>query len=298
MYLAEHDVVTEFTPTERAVLFRFTFPENENSYVVVDAFDKGSYIKIIPEQNKIIGYTTRNSGGVPDNFKNYFVIEFDKPFSYQASVADGALVENQSEQTAGHAGAIIGFKTRKGEIVHARVASSFISFEQADRNLKELGSDSFETLVQKGQDAWNQVLGKIEVDGGNLDQYRTFYSCLYRSVLFPRAFFEFDEAGNPVHYSPYIQREDRDGQISPPRITGFVCYRNIPCHQSCFYAADLCRQKPYEPKYKIRADYEHFLWCYYRAKAPMQYLGLTVSSYEGADWEEKSSPQPLIRNPV
>ena len=204
VYLAEHDVVTEFTPTERAVLFRFTFPENENSYVVVDAFDKGSYIKIIPEQNKIIGYTTRNSGGVPDNFKNYFVIEFDKPFSYQASVADGALVENQSEQTAGHAGAIIGFKTRKGEIVHARVASSFISFEQADRNLKELGSDSFETLVQKGQDAWNQILGKIEVDGGNLDQYRTFYSCLYRSVLFPRAFFEFDEAGNPVHYSPYL----------------------------------------------------------------------------------------------
>lgn len=190
-------------------LFRFTFPENENSYVVVDAFDKGSYIKIIPEQNKIIGYTTRNSGGVPDNFKNYFVIEFDKPFSYQASVADGALVENQSEQTAGHAGAIIGFKTRKGEIVHARVASSFISFEQADRNLKELGSDSFETLVQKGQDAWNQVLGKIEVDGGNLDQYRTFYSCLYRSVLFPRAFFEFDEAGNPVHYSPY------NGEVLP-----------------------------------------------------------------------------------
>lgn len=190
-------------------MFRFTFPENENSYVVVDAFDKGSYIKIIPEQNKIIGYTTRNSGGVPDNFKNYFVVEFDKPFSYQASVADGALVENQSEQTAGHAGAIIGFKTRKGEIVHARVASSFISFEQADRNLKELGSDSFETLVQKGQDAWNQVLGKIEVDGGNLDQYRTFYSCLYRSVLFPRAFFEFDEAGNPVHYSPY------NGEVLP-----------------------------------------------------------------------------------
>ncbi|MBS6239816.1 MAG: GH92 family glycosyl hydrolase [Bacteroides sp.] len=209
VYLAEHDVVTEFAPTERAVLFRFTFPENENSYVVVDAFDKGSYIKIIPEQNKIIGYTTRNSGGVPDNFKNYFVVEFDKPFSYQASVADGALVENQSEQTAGHAGAIIGFKTRKGEIVHARVASSFISFEQADRNLKELGSDSFETLVQKGQDAWNQVLGKIEVDGGNLDQYRTFYSCLYRSVLFPRAFFEFDEAGNPVHYSPY------NGEVLP-----------------------------------------------------------------------------------
>ena len=95
------------------------------------------------------------------------------------------MTENQKEQKAGHAGAIIGFKTRKGEIVHARVASSFIGFEQADRNLKELGNDSFDTLVQKGQDAWNEVLGKIEVDGGNLDQYRTFYSCLYFSpVLF------------------------------------------------------------------------------------------------------------------
>lgn len=203
VYLAEHDVLTEFTPTERAVLFRFTFPESENAYVVVDAFDKGSHIKIIPETNRIIGYSTRNSGGVPDNFRNYFVVEFDKPFVYQAAVANGILMENQFEQTADHAGAIIGFKTRKGETVHARVASSFISVEQAERNLNELGNDSFETLTAKGRDAWNQVLGRIDVEGGSLDQYRTFYSCLYRSLLFPRAFYEFDEAGLPVHYSPY-----------------------------------------------------------------------------------------------
>ena len=209
VYLAEHDVVTEFTPTDRAVLFRFTFPENDHSYIVVDAFDKGSYVKILPEQNRIIGYTTRNSGGVPENFKNYFVIEFDKPFTYKASVADGVLSENKVEQEAGHAGAVIGFKTRKGEVVHARVASSFIGFEQADRNLKELGNDNLETLVQKGQDAWNKVLGRIDVEGGTLDQYRTFYSCLYRSLLFPRAFYELDEAGNPIHYSPY------NGQVLP-----------------------------------------------------------------------------------
>ena len=72
-------MVTEFTPTERAVLFRFTFPENEHSYVVVDAFDRGSYIRIVPEKNRIIGYSTRNSGGVPQNFRNYFIVEFDKP---------------------------------------------------------------------------------------------------------------------------------------------------------------------------------------------------------------------------
>jgi len=209
VYLAEHDVVTEMTPTERAVLFRFTFPENDHSYIVVDAFDKGSCIRILPEQNKIIGYTTRNSGGVPENFKNYFVIEFDKPFTYKATFADKALKENTLEQTADHTGAVIGFKTRKGEIVHARIASSFISPDQAVQNLKELGNDDFDTLVQKGKDSWNNVLGKIEVEGGNLDQYRTFYSCLYRSLLFPRKFYELDINGNPVHYSPY------NGQVLP-----------------------------------------------------------------------------------
>lgn len=209
VYLAEHDVVTEMTPTERAVLFRFTFPENEHSYIVVDAFDKGSYVKVIPEENKIIGYTTRNSGGVPENLKNYFVIEFDKPFTYKGTFADKKLEEGNLEQKADHTGAIIGFSTRKGEIVHARIASSFISFEQAAQNLKELGNDSFEQLAQKGNDAWNNVLGKIEVEGGNLDQYRTFYSCLYRSLLFPRKFYEFTADGQPVHYSPY------NGQVLP-----------------------------------------------------------------------------------
>ena len=93
--------------------------------------------------------------------------------------------------------------------MHARIASSFISFEQAAQNLKELGNDSFEQLAQKGNDAWNNVLGKIEVEGGNLDQYRTFYSCLYRSLLVPRKFYEFTADGQPVHYSPY------NGQVLP-----------------------------------------------------------------------------------
>ena len=209
VYLAEYDVLTEFTPTERAVMFRFTFPENEHSYVVVDAFDKGSYVKIEPEKKRIVGYTTRNSGGVPANFKNYFVVEFDKPFTYQAAVNDGTLQEGKCEQQANHAGAIIGFQTVKGEVVHARVASSFISAEQAERNLGELGDQSFDQLVQNGRKAWNDVLGKIEVEGGSQEQFRTFYSCLYRSLLFPRAFYEYDEAGKPVHYSPY------NGEVLP-----------------------------------------------------------------------------------
>ena len=209
VYLADHDIVTEFTPTERAVMFRFTFPENSRSYVVVDALDKGSSIQIIPAENKIVGYTTRNSGGVPDNFKNYFVIQFDKPFTYRAAVADGKIDESKTAATVNHAGAIIGFKTQRGEKVHARIASSFISPQQAELNLQELGARSFEEIKQQGREIWNKVLGRIEVEDNNIDHLRTFYSCLYRSVLFPRSFFEKDATGKIVHYSPY------NGQVLP-----------------------------------------------------------------------------------
>ncbi len=209
VYLADYDITTEITPTSRAAIFRFTFPENDNSYVILDAFDRGSYVKIIPEENKIIGYTTRNSGGVPDNFKNYFVIEFDKAFNYQAVVGDGEIRKNEFEATENHAGGIIGFKTKKGEIVHAKVASSFISHEQAEINLKELGNDSFESLTQKGREEWNDILGKIIIEDDNIDNLRTFYSCLYRSVQFPRSFYEFNAAGEIVHYSPF------NGEVLP-----------------------------------------------------------------------------------
>lgn len=202
VYLADHDVITEITPTERAARFRFTFPETDSAYVVIDALDKGSYVKIIPGENKIIGYTTKNSGGVPDNFKNYFVIEFDKEFEV-TNTFNGDQLGDALEMEANHVGAVIGFKTKKGEKVNARVASSFISHEQATRNLEEIGGDDFDTVKKKGRDIWNEELGRIKPEGGTVEQMRTFYSCFYRSLLFPRKFFEYDENGDVVHYSPY-----------------------------------------------------------------------------------------------
>ena len=203
VYLADYDIVAELAPTERACAMRFTYPENDKSFVVVDAFDKGSYVKILPEKQMIVGYTTKNSGGVPDNFKNYFVVKFDKPFTYKAAVADGTVGEGNTEATCNHAGAIIGFQTKRGEVVNVQVASSFISEEQALRNLGELKDGSFDRIKAEGRKTWNNVLGKIEIEDQNIDHKRTFYSCLYRSVLFPRSFFEYDAQGKAVHYSPY-----------------------------------------------------------------------------------------------
>ena len=209
VYLADYDITTEITPTERAAVFRFTFPENEFSSVVVDAFDRGSSIKILPDEQKIIGYTTRNSGGVPENFKNYFVIEFSKPFAQTSAVIDQQIKGGTTEAEGNHAGAIVGFSTHRGEVVEARVASSFISYEQAERNLQEIGDRSFDAVCAEARDTWNETLGKIEVNDNNIDHLRTFYSCLYRSVLFPRSLYEIDAAGKPIHYSPY------NGEVLP-----------------------------------------------------------------------------------
>lgn len=203
VYLADYDVTAELCPTERAALMAFTFPKTDQANVVIDAFDKGSYIQVIPAERKVIGFSTRNSGGVPDNFRNYFVIEFDHDFDAFVSVKDGQLI-SANEQKGNHVGAIITFKTsQRGEKIQARVASSFISSAQAMLNLKELGQADMDQLKQQGRLRWNEVLGKIEVEDENIDHLRTFYSCLYRSVLFPRAFYEKDAAGEIVHYSPY-----------------------------------------------------------------------------------------------
>ena len=100
VYLADHDITAEMAPTERAAMFRFTYPETKESYLVLDAFDRGSYVKIIPEENKIIGYSTRNTGGVPENFKNYFVLQFDKPLLSFLLQAVGTFILTRQKNLA------------------------------------------------------------------------------------------------------------------------------------------------------------------------------------------------------
>ncbi|WP_333886336.1 GH92 family glycosyl hydrolase [Sphingobacterium siyangense] len=219
VYLADHDVTTELSPSQRAAIFQFTFPKADSAYVIIDAFDKGSYIKVIPQENKIIGYSTKNSGGVPENFKNYFVITFDRPFSYKAAVKSGAISKDELEIQDNHAGAVVGFSSlKRGEKVTARIASSFISFEQAELNLKEVKSKTFQQVVDEGKAQWNEILGRVQVEDHNIDRLRTFYSSLYRSTLFPRDFSEIDGTGKRMHYSPY------NGQVLPGEMftdTGF-----------------------------------------------------------------------------
>jgi predicted alpha-1,2-mannosidase len=210
VYLADYDVTAELAPTERAAIFRFTFPESDSSSILLDGFNKGSMVKIIPAEKKVIGYCRNNSGGVPANFHNYFVALFDKDFATSSTWHGDTLDLNDLEAESDHTGAVLGFKTGRGEKITVRVASSFISIEQAMVNLKrEIGVKDFETIRKEGKEAWNTQLNRIEIEGGTSDQQRTFYSCLYRMILFPRQFFELNEKNEIVHYSPY------NGEVLP-----------------------------------------------------------------------------------
>ncbi|HNN70708.1 MAG TPA: GH92 family glycosyl hydrolase [Ferruginibacter sp.] len=215
VYLADADVTTELTATERAAFFQINFPRSDSASVVIDAFDKGSYIKIIPGQRKIIGYSTRYRRGKLINFKNYFVVYFDKPFAYNKTIGETGDLLDSSEITNSHALAVLGFKTAKGEKVHCRVASSFISFEQAEQNLKELGANrSFDAVKAEAKAKWEKALNAIQVEGASDEQLRTFYSCLYRTVMFPNKLYEVDANNRIVHYSPY------NGQVLPGYMFG------------------------------------------------------------------------------
>jgi len=204
VYLADYDITAEVTPTERASVFRFTFPDTDSAYVLIDGFNQGSMVRIIPEERKVVGYCRNNSGGVTANFRNYFVAVFDKDFD-STGVWNGDEYTNGSKEQEGyHVGAVLHFKTKKGEKINVKVASSFISTEQAELNLKqEIGSDSFEKIKKRAHTLWENELRRIIVEGGTIDQKRIFYSTLYRLLLFPRKFYEINKNGEIVHYSPY-----------------------------------------------------------------------------------------------
>jgi predicted alpha-1,2-mannosidase len=194
----------EVTPTERCARFRFTFEEPGDSYVVLDAFSGGSSVEIVPGENKIIGATHYNHGGVPDNFSNYFVIVFDRPFAAYGVWSPDSVRPGERHLADKNAGAFVKFKTNPKHPVSCKVASSFISWDQAMVTMKrEIGDADFDKVRARAEDAWNETLGRAQIEGGHEDDRRTFYSALYRSVLYPHRFYEYDEKGRQVYFSPY-----------------------------------------------------------------------------------------------
>ena len=202
----DNGITTEVSPSLRGSHMRFSFPKNEKAYIVIDGYTGASGIKIDRKNRQITGFV-RNGRGMDrvKGFKNYFVIQFDKSFQ-EAGIwenRNGKTWENQTSKEGEGIGAYIQFKG--GQKVQAKIASSYVSLDQAQLNLKrELGKDrNLEQTKANAKAIWNKQLSKILVEGGTEAQMRTFYSCFFRASLFSRKFYEINENGDPFYYSPY-----------------------------------------------------------------------------------------------
>ena len=203
VYLADYDTEVEFAPSERAAAFSVKYGEQstmQTRWLLVDAFDGGSSLRQL-DAYTLVGITRKNSGGVPSNFANYFVVRFTQP------ITELKTQTTQDKQGLSHSMVAVRLKTEE-RVQTFYVASSFVSEEQALINLKEVQGQSVKAIAEIGRAEWNKLLGRIAVKGEE-QKNRTFYSNLYRCLLFPRRFYELNQRGDTIHYSPYNGKVER-----------------------------------------------------------------------------------------
>lgn len=199
----ENGSTMEVSPTERSAIFRISYTGDKKPFLVFDGNARGNHVNIDSKNNIITGYVSNNNTGVPDNFKNYFVLKFDQPFKSFGTWTKEGINANQASETNEHCGAYIEFAANTKQVI-AKVASSFISIEQAKLNLsREIGQKSFAQVKEYAKQKWNKELNRIQVKGGTDKAKGNFYTSLYRTMLFPRTFWEIDANDKIVHYSPY-----------------------------------------------------------------------------------------------
>jgi predicted alpha-1,2-mannosidase len=178
---------------------RITYEDPGDGGIFIDLPGKGAEAFCDAAAGVVTALTHKNSGGVQSNFATYIYVRCDRPIKSFAVKGAG---ERQIAE--------VGFEARPGEPVEVRIGTSFISHDQARVNLdEESGDRPFSVLLQEAEDKWESELGRVRIQGRTEYEHRTFYSCLYRTLLFPRVWHEIDAAGQTVHRSPYT------GNIEP-----------------------------------------------------------------------------------
>lgn len=200
----ENKIITEISPTERGAHLRFTYPKGAKSYLVLDGYTRLSGVQIYPSEGKMTGYVN-NGEGFKEGWKSFFVIRFDQAILGYGTWENKANTIQPNAKSADGLGKGAYIEFKAGAKVQVKVASSYISAEQAELNLNtELGTDkSLEQTKAKAAKIWNASLGKVVAEGGTEEDLATFYSCFFRASLFSRKFYELNAAGKPYYFSPY-----------------------------------------------------------------------------------------------
>lgn len=189
---------TLITATDHCARFQFTFPRDAASIVLVEATRKGvsGYAAVNAQAHEIVGYNPERVDGrfgpfsLP-NFKGYFVVQFRQPFSTFGVYSGQHTMAETAEIADDNAGAWASFKTHDGERIEARVGTSFISIEQARRNLEiEAPGWDFDRTAAELKQVWNDKLGIAQLSGASDDQRHIFYTAMFHALLYPKHFSE------------------------------------------------------------------------------------------------------------
>jgi len=195
--LLRYQVDAELVPTTRCAVIAATNGSGLASGFLIEVPKGAEPVDRDEARHTVRFKSTINEGGVPAGFATYYVVRF-------AEAWQGLEVKT----AAGRLTIVARFGSAKN--VEARIATSFISFEQGEKNLdRELGTKPVEQVREEAKAEWAKHFERMQIEGGTDRQQRTFYSCLYRALLFPRTFHELDDAGRPQHYSAY------NGKVEP-----------------------------------------------------------------------------------
>jgi predicted alpha-1,2-mannosidase len=214
----------EIAAAGRCAIFQFHFPATDSARLIIQGINldpangnkindiqtrirqlKG-YMRIDLERKEITGYNpdrmSAQLGPELPSFKGYFVIEFDRPLRSYGVWGRGEIHPHAVEQYGTQMGAYVNFAVKKNEAVRVRIATSFISIEQARENLRrEIPGWDFKGQVARTRESWQKSLNRIKISGVTDEQRTIFYTALFHCMLFPR---EFSEYGK--YYSAFDDR--------------------------------------------------------------------------------------------
>ncbi len=238
--LLNYMTLVEITSTTRAGFFKFSYGENSPATILItpNSNEGKGYIKIDPDKNEIYGYnpvSRINQDSIsPAGFNGYFVVRFIRPFDKYGCYYQMEDLKNQLEIFGKpDIGAYATFNAKKDEAILAKVGTSFTGIEEARANLDaEIPHWDFNKTRSETEQIWNEALSNIQLEGGKKDDYNTFYTSLYRALLFPRTFSDADgsypafAADKPkqkmesglVYYDDFLMTEEQQAQLSLVRL--------------------------------------------------------------------------------